>query len=239
MKGINRIMKLGIFTDSHFSSAEITCCNRHNNESFRKIKQAYEYFNDEKCDMVICLGDLIDKEDNHIKEIDNLKKLSEIMLSYEFKSYVILGNHDAFEFDADEFYSIIGEQFRPKNVHTDGKNLVFLDACYFKSGMHYKRGDSDWTDTYYPMTDELEILLAGISGDVYIFMHQNVDQLIRDDHRVSNADELRSIFANSKKVRAVYQGHYHPGFSSECDGIRYVTYPAMCENEDAYYIIEI
>ncbi len=232
-------MKIGLFTDSHFSSADLTCGNRYNNKSFQKIKEAYQYFFEEKCDLVICLGDLIDREDDHTKEMTNLKKISKVLLNYDMKTYVILGNHDAFAFDVDEFYSILGEQFRPKNIYTGTKNLIFLDACYFKNGMHYKRGDSDWTDTYYPMVDKLKILLADIAGDIYIFMHQNMDPSIREDHRLFNANELHSIFKTSKKVKTVFQGHYHPGFTSEHDGIRYVTYPAMCENEDAYYVIEI
>ncbi len=232
-------MKIGLFTDSHFSLADATCGNRYNNKSLQKIKEAYQYFFEEKCDLVICLGDLIDREDDHNKEITTLKKISKILLKYGMKTSVILGNHDAFAFDVDEFYSILGEQFRPENIYTGTKNLIFLDACYFKNGMHYKRGDSDWTDTYYPMANELEMLLADIVGDVYIFMHQNIDPSIREDHRLFNANELHSIFKTGKKVKTVFQGRYHPGFTSEHDGIRYVTYPAMCENEDAYYVIEI
>lgn len=56
-------MKLGIFTDSHYSSHEITCEKRYNSRSLEKIKEAYALFEKEKCDLAICLGDLTDKED--------------------------------------------------------------------------------------------------------------------------------------------------------------------------------
>ena len=62
-------MKVGIFTDSHFSSAEVTCNNRYNNKSLQKIKRAYEYYDKEKCDMVICLGDLIDTMTDELKTL--------------------------------------------------------------------------------------------------------------------------------------------------------------------------
>jgi hypothetical protein len=70
-------MKLGIFTDSHYSSHTITGLNkrRRNSQSLKKIKEAYDFFAAENCDLVICLGDLIDKEDSHQKEIDNLKEI--------------------------------------------------------------------------------------------------------------------------------------------------------------------
>lgn len=109
-------MKIGLFTDSHFSSADVTCGNRYNSKSFQKIKEAYQYFHEEKCDLVICLGDLIDREDDHAKEITNLKKISKALLDYDMKNYVILGNHDAFAFELDEFYYVLGEQFRPENI---------------------------------------------------------------------------------------------------------------------------
>ena len=33
-------MKLGIFTDSHYSSQEVTCGNRYNSRSLEKIRKA-------------------------------------------------------------------------------------------------------------------------------------------------------------------------------------------------------
>ena len=100
-------------------------------------------------------------------------------------------------------------------------------------------GDSDWKDTFYPHTRDLKNQLDTAPGDVYIFIHQNIDPNIREDHRLYNSEEINSILHKSKKVKAVYQGHYHPGCRSTHNGIHYVTFPAMCENEFAYFIEEI
>lgn len=232
-------MKIGLFTDSHFSSAEVTCGNRYNNKSLKKINEAFEYFTNKNCDLVICLGDLIDKENEHTKEIANLKRISEDLLKYNLKTYILMGNHDAFAFDEDEFYAVLGEQYRPEDIYNSSENLIFLDACYFKSGMHYKPGDSDWTDTFFPETDELDKLLSNITGDAYIFLHQNIDPSIRSDHRLFNDSDVREILEKSNKVKKVFQGHYHPGYKSELNGIYYETYPAMCEQEKAYFVIEL
>ena len=75
-------MKLGIFADSHYSSAEVTCKKRYNSASLEKIRQAFEHFQKEECDFVICLGDLIDKEDSHKKEIANLKKVEKFSAAF-------------------------------------------------------------------------------------------------------------------------------------------------------------
>ena len=40
-----------------------------------------------------------------------------------------------------------------------------------------------------------------------------------------------TIVRESGAVKAVYQGHFHPGCRSEYDGVSYITLPAMCEGE--------
>lgn len=233
------LMKLGLFSDYHFNSGEATGPNGYDNKTLKKLEEAYDFFLKEKCDYVICLGDLIDVEKEHAKEIANLNKIADALKNYDVETRVIMGNHDNLLFDVDEFYSILGEQYRPRNIYSSSKNLIFIDACFFKNGEHYKRGDNDWTNTYYPETDKLDSILKEVTGDVYIFMHQNIDPAISEDHRVSNDSEIRKILKNNNNVKTVFQGHYHPGKNSEFDGIHYVTLPAVCENEKAYYIIEI
>lgn len=231
-------MKLGIFTDSHYSSHELTCGNRHNNKSLTKIREAYAFFEQEKCDLIVCLGDLIDKETSHDKEVENLKEVTKIINESSIKTLCLMGNHDGFAFTETEFYEILANP-KPEQFKAEGKTLLFLDACHFKSGKHYMPGDSDWTDTFYPYTQELKKQIEEAVGDVYIFMHQNIDPNIRQDHRLHNSAEINDILQKSGKVKAVYQGHYHPGMESKHGNIEYYTFPAMCENENACFIVNI
>ena len=227
-------MKIGLFTDSHYSSQSLTCGRRYNSESLRKIKEAYEYFKKEKADLVICLGDITDTEDTKEKEIGNLSEIREVMDAFAIKTYILMGNHDAFTFTEEEFYSHLGEEKKPK----DGEGLIFVDACYFKDGRRYMPGDFDWEDTFYPYADELSKKLSSADEGTLIFMHQNTDGNLPSDHRLSNDREIRKILEDSKKVKAVYQGHFHPGAENETEGIKYITLPAMCENEGAYFVID-
>ena len=231
-------MKLGIFTDSHYSSQKVTCGNRYNSKSLEKIKAAYEFFESQKCDLVVCLGDLVDKEASHEKEVENLKKVASVINKSLIKTICLMGNHDAFAFTEAEFYEILSD-CKPENVKTEEKNLLFLDACYFKNGNHYLPGDTDWTDTFYPHIQDLKKQLEKVTGDVYIFVHQNLDPTIREDHRLYNSVEINDLLHESGKVKAVYQGHYHPGNKCIYNNIRYLTFPALCENENAYFIEEI
>ena len=85
-------MKIGIFTDSHYSSQEVTCSVRYNSKSLEKIKAAYSHFEKEQCDLVICLGDLIDHEDSHQKEIENLTKVAKVIKNSAVKTVCLMGN---------------------------------------------------------------------------------------------------------------------------------------------------
>ena len=60
-----------------------------------------------------------------------------------------------------------------------------------------------------------------------------------ENHRLGNADHVFSVIRESGRVKAVFQGHFHPGCRSEYDGISYITLPAMCESEGAYFAMEI
>lgn len=231
-------MKIGIFSDPHYSSAEITCGCRYNGRSLQKIKAAYEYFDSCGCALAICLGDLADTERTVDEEIANLKKIGEVFGRAKTPTVALMGNHDAFTLTREQFYSAIGIK-QVEQLVLGGRHLLFLDTCYFKSGAHYAPGDSDWTDCYYPDVKRLEEQLAQISGDTYIFMHHNTDIAIREDHRLSNAEELMACINRSGVVKAVYQGHYHGGHTSEYNKIPYVTLPAMCQVDDGYFVIEI
>ena len=130
-------MKIGIFTDSHYSTQEVTCGVRYNSQSLGKIRNAYEAFLAENCDLVICLGDLTDKEGNHVQEVVNLKKCSAVINQSPLKTVCLMGNHDGFDFTVEEFYGILGESCIPETVRAEEKTLLFLDACYFKTGKQY------------------------------------------------------------------------------------------------------
>lgn len=232
-------MKLGLFADSHYSSAAVTCGNRFNSESLRKIREAYAFFAAQACDFVICLGDLIDHEPDHEKETANLREIADVIHSSHIPTVCLMGNHDGFSFDVDSFYHILGDECRPVNRSEQGRNLIFLDACYFQNGKHYSPGVSDWTDTFYPHANALKETLSSMTGDTYIFMHQNIDPTVPHDHRLANADDICRIAEASGIVKTVYQGHYHPGNTFHRGGIQYITLPAMCEKEHAYFAADI
>ena len=231
-------MRIGIFSDPHYSSQKITCGKRYNSRSLEKIQKAYGHFEDEGCDLVVCLGDLIDKESSVDIELENLRKISAIMKSCPSPTVCLMGNHDAFALSAEQFYTTLGIE-PPSDMYIDGKALIFLDACFFSDGASYAPGDTDWTDAFLPNEDGLKEKLCRIDGNSYLFIHQNIDPSISEDHRISNSGSVLEIINQSHTVKAVFQGHYHPGARSSHDGVEYIALPAMCENEAAFFIYDI
>ena len=232
-------MKIGLFSDPHYSSQELTCGNRRNNLSLGKMRRALEYFTAQGCDRVICLGDLTDTEDTKEKEIANMREIAALFGEFAVHITVIMGNHDAYVFTAAEFYALLGG-CEPAPIHEDDVHLLFPDTNYTAAGVKYTPHGFHWDDVGLPDPDALREELAALDGDVYLFMHQNIDPAIpAADHRLANADTVCALVEDSGKVRAVYQGHFHWGNRSERNGVEYVTLPAMAVYDDTCIIIEV
>lgn len=230
-------MKLGIYTDPHYSSQEVTCGNRYNNRSLDKMKAAYRDFEAAGCDLIVCLGDLTDTEDTREKEEQNMAEIAALFAACPIPTVCVMGNHDAYVFEPEEFYALLGG-CEPLDWVDGDNTLLFLSANYNPDGSPYHPHAFHWDQCYLP-TEGLAERLAAAPGDVYVFLHQNLDAACPADHRPTNADEAHRILADSGKVKAVYQGHYHWGQDTHKDGVHYVTLPAMCCYDSTHRIVEL
>lgn len=232
-------MKIGLFSDPHYSSQDLTCGNRRNNLSLGKMRLALERFAAAGCERVICLGDLTDTEDTKEKEIANMREIAALFAEFPMPITVIMGNHDAYVFTAEEFYALLGG-CEPTPIREDGVHVLFLDTNYTAAGERYTPHGFHWYDVGLPDPEGLRTQLDAIDGDVYLFMHQNIDFSIpAADHRLANADSVCDIIEQSGKVKAVYQGHFHWGHRSQHGGVDYITLPAMAVYDDTEIIIEV
>lgn len=234
-------MKIGLFADPHYSDKTTPSSNRCHALSYDKINDAMIYFKNEKVDLVICLGDLTD---DCIDVSDNPKalgKLSRMIDSFGIKFYSLMGNHDCLSFTNEEFDILTNGAYPPFKIEADTSTLIFLDANYLDNGEKYKKGDIDWTNTFLP-NEQIKALKQELKSDKnkYVFVHQNIDNTVEENHIIHNADKIRELLENASNVKMVIQGHYHNGKDSEINGIKYHTLRAMCEGVDNYYeIIEI
>lgn len=233
-------MKIGLFTDSHYSTVE-AYGSRRPTLSYGKIRAAMEAFVDASTDLVICLGDIVD----HCKEASEsegiLRELTGMIHSYGIPFYCVMGNHDGDMFTREEFKEYTGNALPPFSVEMEKKTLIFLDANYNDDGTSYEPGKVDWVNTYVPEDQIVQLKeILKTAEEAYIFIHENLDPDVEEHHIVHNAEKLHRIFKESGKVKKVIQGHYHWGHENEIDDIIYHTLPAMCEGENNYYeIMEI
>ncbi len=230
-------MKIGLYSDPHYSSQEVTCGNRYNSRSLDKMKAAYADFEAAGCDLIICLGDLTDTEDTKEQEVANMRQIAAFFAACPIPTLCVMGNHDAYVFEPEEFYALLGG-CEPLDFLDGDKTLLFLSANHNPDGTPYHPHAFHWDRCYLP-TEGLAQRLDAADGDVVVFLHQNLDPACPGDHRPANADEVCRILQQSGKVKAVYQGHFHWGADNTYDGVRYVTLPAMCCYDNTHKIIEI
>lgn len=232
-------MKIGLFTDPHYSDKK-SSSNRLHSLSYDKIKEAMFSFKKQGVDLVVCLGDLTDDCINIKDNPKALKELSKMINSFGIEFYSLMGNHDCLSFTKEEFNALTGGAYPPFKIETDKTVLIFLDCNYNDNGEKYKVGDVDWTNTYLPSA-QLNALKIELKSDKekYIFVHQNLDKDVEENHIIHNAEEVRRIFEEAF-VKLVIQGHYHKGHDNQIKGVNYHTLPAMCEGEKNYFeILEI
>lgn len=230
-------MKIGLFADAHYSSQELTCGKRHNRLSLGKLREAYAFFAAQKCGLCVSLGDLIDKNDSHAEDVRRLEEVRDVIAASGIETVCVMGNHDAFTFEREEYYRILGG-CAPADRTVHGLRLLFPDSCFFKSGAPYTPAGGDWRDCYLPEEGAFLASLAESEAPAAVFLHHNIDPAVPADHRLYNADSLFAGINRSKKVPVVFQGHYHPGMRSRYGDVRYVTLPAVCENGNAFFIFD-
>ena len=129
-------MKLGLYSDPHYSSQEITGGNRYNSRSLDKMKAAYKEFEDAGCDLIVCLGDLTDTEDTKQQEEANMREIAAFFAACPIPTVVVMGNHDAYVFEPDEFYTLLGG-CKPTDRVMENQTLMFLSANCNPDGSAY------------------------------------------------------------------------------------------------------
>ena len=125
-------MKIGLFTDVHYCTKDVLCNTRWPALSLDKLREMLKIFRDEKVEFMVCLGDLIDTDENDDINMQNLKQVSDIIQHSNIECYCCMGNHDSNLFNELEFKTITNMKIAPYVFSKQGKLLIFLDANYTK-----------------------------------------------------------------------------------------------------------
>lgn len=226
-------MKIGLLADVHYCSKESLVHNtRFPALALSRMKTAVQYFDEKKADLIVCLGDLINIDDTHNQDAENLMIASSVLKASPVPVVCLMGNHDCEAFTRAEFIAISGLKTAPYDILTGQYALHFLNANYTDDGTAYIPHNIDWTNSYLP-TEETARICQSVRDKnrqhIY-FVHQCLDPFSEPRHLIRNAAEARAYIEQADSS-IVIQGHYHAGKRSVYNGVSYLTLPALCCGE--------
>jgi alkaline phosphatase len=227
-------LTFGVFTDAHYAERE-PAIGRHYADSPAKLAALLAEFTAARADLLLNLGDLIDTSPTPAAELAALRALAAQLAATGIPCRHVLGNHDLQALTKDEVRAACAPDWTANHYafSLDWLRVVVLDGCCLADGRDYAAGNFSWTESALP-PGQLAWLareLAAAPGPVLVCCHQNLDHPgpdpAPDPHFLRNAAAVRAVLHASGKVRAVLQGHYHPGRQQVLDGIPYLTFQAL------------
>ena len=225
-------LRIGLVTDLHYADKPARG-SRHYRETLAKLDEAAKQFEQDKPDVLVELGDLIDAADSVDVEQNYLKTINKQFSAICEDRHYVLGNHCVDTLKKKEFLSSVEREKSYYSFDRGGIHFVVLDSCFRSDGEPYGRKNFKWTDANIPAA-ELEWLEADLKSTklpVIVFAHQRLD--VSNNHGVKNNADVRKDVETSGRVLAVFQGHSHQNDLKEIGGIQYCTLVAMVEGSGA------
>ncbi len=224
------VLRVGLVTDIHYADRDPQI-NRFYRESKAKLNESIEHYLDERANVLIELGDLIDQGDSLANEIKTLHTITEVMRPFKGDRFHVFGNHCLTVLCKQEFLSHAGVKHTETFFSFDrgAFHFVVLDACFRADGEPYARGNYRWTDSNIPTAQQswLRADLSGTTKPTFVFVHQRLD--VENAYSAKSAPAVRKILEDSERVVAVFQGHSHKNDYHEIENIHYCTLRAMVE----------
>ena len=225
-------VRLGLVTDLHYADKEASG-SRYYREALIKFAEVAKRFDQEKPDLIICLGDIIDSAASLDTEKGHLERIAKEFSRLSGQHHFVLGNHCIENLTKPEFLGIVRQERSHYSFDVAGYHSVILDACFTSDGEPYGRKNFKWADAEIPPA-ELEWLrgdLGKTPNKTIVFVHQCLD--IIPPFGVKNGPDVRKVLEESGKVLAVLQGHYHWGNYQKIGGLHYCTLSAVVEGSGA------
>ena len=229
-------LELGFVTDLHFGPKAYWKgkLRKLTHEAGPLAEQAVAAMNDVvRPDLLVNLGDDIEDE-SHEADLRRYQECQAILRKSRAPLVNVAGNHDTINLTAHDLNAVWGRQ---GDLHysfdANGAHLVVLHTVERKD-VDIRLGPEQ---------------LAWVREDLdttrlptVVLMHHSASEQELDDSRwfagdphralVLEREELRRIFEESGKVRAVFNGHVHRNHLDVIRGIPYVTFQSLVENLD-------
>ena len=252
----DRALTIGLFADAHVAGSDSS--SRTCSHSLDKLAVAIDTFIDRKVDMIVNLGDMLDRVDGDPTDpADNLAAAAAIVRRFGGPHHFVLGNHDL---DCLTKANLVAQSGAvsptPRYAFDHGPfRFIVLDTNRFEDGSDYSPDNmpDDWGDSWLGQRQLAwlaeELKRAGDTPTI-ILTHAELDERFGEDaengedlHVAKDAAGARALIESAANVRLVLQGHNHAGRFREFANIPYLTLSAMCEGpfpqSNAYAILHL
>ena len=251
----NLRLRFGCFSDAHCSDAlSRRRALPSGPDSFKKLAHAVSLLNARNLDFIIELGDLKDVDATATREgtLRCLQKAEAAFAAFDGPRYHVVGNHDCDLITLSDFldHTANAGAANGRNYYSfnaGGVKCIVLDACYVDTAEnhHSPRRDS-WMVAWIPEAELawLEQELRSGTEPILVFVHQLLNYwdagISFEPHFViRNAREVVAMLEAAGRVLAVFSGHYHQGFRSEKNGIRYFVARALTTSTSPHAAVDI
>ena len=102
-------LRLGLVTDLHYADKEPNG-SRYYRETLTKFAEVAKHFDQEKPDLIICLGDNIDSAASLETEKGYLRRIAKEFSRLPGQHHFVLGNHCVENLTKPEFLGIVGQE---------------------------------------------------------------------------------------------------------------------------------
>jgi alkaline phosphatase len=241
--GSTEPLHVGIFTDLHAHDTN-NPIERLVMVNYRERLQAcIDAMNAWPADLMMQLGDYVNGrfvigadfgDPDRIPGI--LEDAESIYAKFRGPRYHVLGNHDIESLSKEEFLERVPMTATYYSFDAGAYHFVVLDAQYNRKG-------EDCSRVFYVVQGNIPSFqldwlcddLAATDRPTIVCVHQRLD--VEYDFRsggpeIYNAEEVRVLLEESRKVIAVFQGHDHDGAYSQIGGIHYITFRALVDRAE-------
>ena len=235
-------LRIGIFADLHANDTDSPGEKKVMTNYAERLTAFVETMNAWPADLVIDLGDLVNGRFVVGADLGAAERIPGILAAAEAvyarfagPRYYVLGNHDVYDLSKDEFLVGTAAEWTYGSFDAGAYHLVILDAQFKKNDEPMAK--MGWVVQGKIPQAELDWLrtdLAATTKPTLVFVHQQLNvafDLLSGGPEISNAADVRAVLKESGKVVAVLQGHDHEAALALVDGIRYLTFEALVEEE--------
>jgi len=234
-------VRFGLFTDLHAHDRDSPLEGKWMTHTAERLGAFCDAMNAQAVDFVIQLGDFVNGwvvlgadpgDPARIPEI--LAWADGLYAAFRGPRYHVLGNHDVYNLDKATLRDILGIERTYYSFDVRGVHFVVLDAQFTEDGTDLARTYTGVAGSVPPVEFAwLRDDLAASDRATIVFVHQMLDTYIEEWNRalVANQPDVQAVLSADPDVVAVFQGHDHAFRRSEVDGVQYVTFEALVDQD--------